>query len=316
MPGDWITPTDCAQLGDRLERAIRKLKTLRVRIPDSSRLARSVGSLRDLRGREEFQNDKKNLLLLARAVIDARDLSQIADCLSDQASGIIISELNRLAKGTTQRSEGVNSAYQLQSQYVVGATLAYSGVQPLVPNPNEQARPDFLVSNGSSFVGVEVKRPTNSRSAPKLLRKARKQISHTKKTGCGVVLDLSDCLLEKGALFDTDDETESESTTSVQGEFHALTSLLERTVMENGRFKEGFPSGGMFLCMTARYPRWKFSDLSGFRVMEQVKGVVFWTRPAGTLAHRRSEWLRTQFLHGLTEAGFEVVESSFEPGQH
>jgi hypothetical protein len=302
-------------LGERLETAIQKLKDLGVRVADSSRFKQTVRVLNDVACDEEFPNEMKKLLLLARAVTDAKDISQIARCLSESASGSIVSELNRLAKGTTERSEGINSAYQYQSQYVVGSTLAFSGVQPLVPYPNKK-RPDFLIKNGASFVGVEVKRPTNSKSAPKLLKEARKQIAFTRKTGCGVVLDLSDCLLGEGALFDSDDQSEKESTLHVQDAFHVLTSLLEKTVMENGRFKEGFPTRGMFLGMIARYPRWKLSDLSRFRVMEQLKGIVFWSGPRGTLPHRRSDWLRERFLHGMTEAGFEIVESTIESSWH
>ena len=313
MSNTEFTPANCTKLARRLESALGKLESLGVRIPLQGRLARAVGRLEGLRGKKEFPSDREELRVLSYAIIDAVEVSQIAECLAESAGGTIIPELQKLMGGSEGRVGEGASAYQYQSQYLVGAMFAYAGIRPLVPSSRVDGRrlPDFLLPNGNSYVGVEVKRPSSRSAAKRLVRSAAGQIRYTKDTGCGVVVDLTDSLLEEPVLFGTS----GSEVPLLQRAFLEIAGDLEQSVMSDRRFAQGFPDRGMFLGARARFPVWDLEDLTSLRIQQQVKGAVFY-RVKGCLPHLRSEWAMKSLYAGMREAGLDVVEYKEWLDQH
>jgi len=102
-------------------------------------------------------------------------------------------DLQDAAKGTAGRLEEERKPYQFQSQLWIGSVFAAGRLRPRIVPPDTGRTPDFLLCLPGRDYGLEVKRPSSSKSLCRLVEDGAQQLA-ARGLGGGVAVDCSDCL--------------------------------------------------------------------------------------------------------------------------
>jgi hypothetical protein len=215
-------------------------------------------------------------------------------------------DLQEAVGGTRVDNEESRAPYQFQVQYLVGAILAFGGVTPITPIASDKSYPDFYFQNGTFWYGVEVKRPTSVKGAPRLLNKAARQLRKLRLHSGVVVMDLSECVSNTVDIV----YPGSSATRDLEGELVDCAERLEDVVWSEPQQsrRPGFANVGVLLTF-ARAMVWNMDDLSHPFLQQRCRFAVFNDRGGNTALQIRNNWLVNTLHKGFRAVGYEVAHN-------
>ncbi len=193
IPYHRLSPEACSALAVAIDDAIKLFDRWGIPILGASRLPLAARHLRQVAESGTYGATPPELEITAKAIMLAIDFYCIASSLEQDREDVIANELAVALKGDLERRSRDRSAYEMQSQFWVGALLAQSGLHPAMPVILNRRRPDFVIRVDTLDCGVEVKRPQTENSSERALHDAAAQLREYGKPGI-VVIDLSECL--------------------------------------------------------------------------------------------------------------------------
>jgi hypothetical protein len=227
------TPSRCEVLARRLERVVDRFRREGIRVSDSSRLVAEVRLLRAVARQRSFPSSVQGKREVANAIRDVCDF----DLIRKMAGAAQVSELARdlqdAAKGTAGRLEEERKPYQFQSQLWIGSVFAAGRLRPRIVPPTTGRTPDFLLCLPGRDYGLEVKRPSSSKSPRRLVEDGAQQLAARGLRG-GVAVDCSDCL-SRESLFRGSEDRRQPPYVVIDREFEELYRRAGSTVFDWSR---------------------------------------------------------------------------------
>jgi hypothetical protein len=300
-----LTPQVCGFLADELEHVIKKLRGWNIRVLDVSRLARHSKVLRQISLDGAYPRDPEKLRLAVRALLDAHEFRYILPCLTDDQVPHFAKQLQLAIGGSVDRDELDRMPYQYQTQFWVGAALAFAGVQPMIPAESGRKSPDYVIENGTIHYGVEVKRPRSAASCEKAVVDAVRQL-RSAKVGGAVVVDITDCLSNIDLVVDEDGGGPAPSDL-IQAEFMDISARLEALTFNPA---QNMPRPSFLpatvLVVVGTILRWDVRN-QGHPDIGRLTRFVAVNRSSGpTLEYHRTSWLRDLLFEGFRAVGYDM----------
>lgn len=299
-----LTPSICGLMAQHLGYAVESFERWGIRIVDVNRLREAQRLLQEVCDDGAFPSDPSRLGRVAHALQDAHDFRYITSCMPRERLEPIARDLQLAVGGDLRRDATNRVAYQYQSQFLVGALIAFAGSEPIIQKNQARRTPDYWILNGTSYYAVEVKRPASEAGASKLLKSASKQLSIRPCHVGAAVFDLSDCI--DMPLFEAG---RSEEPARILNDLVAQHSVkLEDQIFdeESRRFLPGFERIGVLVSF-ARAFWWNPNDMSRANLIGAARFVAFHPKGLRTLTYHRTEWLREVFYRGLVACGYDVT---------
>ncbi len=153
------------------------------------------------------------------------DFYHITRVLTEDRVDAIAEDLPRALKGSLQ-DVGPAAANRAQSQALIGAVLAVGGLRPAAPVLGNTPTPDYIAHLDGLRYGVEVKRPESNSQTLKRVDEAIDQIASFDPEAGLIVIDLSDCLLERGSEINLD---RAAVEPLFRREYRAISDHIERS---------------------------------------------------------------------------------------
>jgi hypothetical protein len=189
-----LGPEACEEYGKALTWAISQLALAGLRVPRHGRLYQAADLLDRVARARRFPEDRLGQRSVANAMADASDYYDIMQTLPPAELQRISSEVQRAMKGDNRSPRRGSAVFQVQAQLWLASVLTRGGYRPRVPEQRDGIRsPDFLIEEGMSVYGAEVKRPGTELGARRQLAKAATQLRDYGVLGC-VLMDLSECV--------------------------------------------------------------------------------------------------------------------------
>lgn len=192
LPFAELSPAACKAIAIALEEARDILIGWNLVPSQGSRIDAALRRLHRVAAEESFGTTTEELHDTARAIFLANDLYTISRTLPEVRQESMAQELKAILGGLLGEDSKDRTAYEMQSQFWVGALLAYSRLHPALLE-GTGSRPDFVITIENVRLAVEVKRPATLKGAIRAINTAHAQI---RATGIGgvVVIDLTDAL--------------------------------------------------------------------------------------------------------------------------
>lgn len=290
----------CLEAADDLSAAIEILAQWGVRIPRRSRLRTAERDLRRLASKGSLPAHLGRRRRAVSALFVAMDYAAIAAALPDHADAELRKQLTSSVQGPLTTYGGSESELQLQSQHWVGAFLRAAGTTPMIPKATSRPgkRPDFLVPNGVSTYGIEVKRPTSRRRLVPSLDTAAEQLRSYDVRGC-LVLDATDLLRRRPPH--SFERRVIEISEQLHGQIWSDAEGLQPG------YKPGY-STFMVVSVIAR-GAWQLhiGRRANLEILNYSSSTVF-AATEHSLAERRATWLRSVIQDGFQRMGRTIAE--------
>jgi hypothetical protein len=190
-----FTPEACGEVARALRRGLAEFERWGVSLPRGSWIEEAEKTLARIAERGAFGASDDELRLASAAVAWAVDLYHISTCLGEKPFRAVANELAKITHGRLLARDENSVAKNFLSQYWVGALLAQSKLKPEIDIRDQpgKPRPDYYIPRGNLKFAVEVKRPSNSDAAMRLLGDAGDQIRRIERPGL-IVVDATDCM--------------------------------------------------------------------------------------------------------------------------
>jgi len=296
---------DCAPYAQALRDALKQFQLAGLRVPNAARLSIAARLLSDVSQLGCFPTGKEELRRIANAMGDASDFFDIAELLPTFQARNILAQLQQALKGTLDDERHRQTAYRFQSQFWLGAVLTRGGYAPRIPDSNG-SHPDFIVEEGLSQYGVEVKRPESAESALQLLTEGAAQLRAYKVKGL-IIFDLSECVGTEALSYVPIGE-EVETRDRMLAQFKAAYSALRARVLDgkNNRLREGFENV-LGIIGLARGWSW-ISDSPPGLALFGTGGATMLFSPVRNVTYYHSKHLVAKTIRGLRHLGYEFEE--------
>jgi hypothetical protein len=299
------SPKHCGEHALALRDVLRELETAGLRIAHSARLRTAARLLAQVAEAGRFPSHKQALRKVANAMCDTADFFDIAQVLRTQTEHHLLAQLQLALKGTLDDTRQRQAPYRFQTQFWLGAVLTRGGYDPRVPQP-ETSHPDFIVEEGLSAYGVEVKRPENAESALELVAEGAAQLRAFKVKGL-IVMDLTECVgLE--ALSYVPIGKEEEARDNMLAEFGAVYGRIRGRVFDAKEFRlrDGFENVAGLIAIVRGWS-W-FADNPPGLALFATAGASTFVTPIRNVLYYHSVHLVEKTMNGLSLLGYE-----FEP---
>ena len=287
-----------------IDHAVRRLRQWGIKIPEGGRLAQARAVLDHAARTGAIVPVQRGDDLGLRALEFAFDYAAIAETLPPKKAAAVRRELENSLTGDLDPPEESRGPLQLQSQFVVRAALVRAGLSP--EHPIHAARlgiknPDFVLQNGLSEYGVEVKRPKTTAGILPRFEDGRAQLQGYGLAGA-VLIDVTDCV--RGV-----------PSAQIDAEVRRLALLLYDRTFVSGR---GYHPGSDCIRVAGTFARvgWHSDDGPGNAMVNvhtsSTLGVFATAK--GTLLDHRGKWLRKSFEDGLGRLYQTLAETSHQRG--
>ena len=306
---------DCAPYAQALTDVLKQFELAGLRVPNAARLSTAARLLTKVSRSGHFPAAKEELRRVANAMGDASDFFDIAEILPTLQANNILAQLQQALKGTLDDERHRQTPYRFQTQFWLGAVLTRGGYTPRVPD-TEGSHPDFIVEEGLSQYGVEVKRPENAESALQLLAEGAAQLRAYRVKGL-IIFDLSECVGTE-ALSYVPIGGEIEARDGMLARFKVTYSALRARVLDakNNRLRDGFENV-LGLIGIARGWSWISDSPPGLALFGTGGGTMLFS-PVRNVTYYHSKHLVAKTIRGLRRLGygfeeFEDVAIPFDP---
>jgi hypothetical protein len=188
-----ITLFTKAQYGEyytALSNVITRLEGADIRVPLVGRLRKELRVLQTA-ATGSLPTTKREQVVLANAMADAFEFHDIIAAFGDQLT-TFAAELRDSMKGKHDDRSSRAAGARFQSQLWLGSVLKMGRYEVRIPT-GAKSRPDFLVEEGISTYGVEVKRPDTVAGAKRKLKEGASQLRSYGVAGA-VIMDLSEAV--------------------------------------------------------------------------------------------------------------------------
>ncbi len=302
-----VRPADCAALAGRLEDAISGFGNSGVRVPEFGRLREEIGALRAVADARVFPDAVSDQKLVGNAILDSIEVGEIARLLPAARSIEMAAQLQAAQKGRGSDVRRGQAAYRFQTQLWVGTILDHGGLFPSVPRAGNGRSPDFIVEQGMSLYGVEVKRPKHEASLKGAVEEAAKQLRDYDVTGAAL-LDLTEVLGLPGLGWVPESEAVARRDSYI-GEARRCLSALKALAYDSDNYvwRPGYERLNAILILARGYSWIQGGDPS--IVVFATGGAAAFARGKGrTLSYWHARGLVEGVIKGLRSTGFEFDE--------
>ena len=304
-----ITPERCGTLATWMNEAIATFAGWRLPILSMQRLVDGRDWLRMVAEDGCYPDDDVALIRSALAIRDAVEFSQIARALGRERMEMLVGDLKEALGGVVDQDNYVRTPYQYQSQLWIGALLAAGGHGPRVPHTSGKS-PDFVLENGMSLYGLEVKRPSSRAGVRSVFEKAVEQLNEHEVKGA-VIVDASDCFLG-GAPSEVVDDDSLPPNTEASALLDEIGDELSDVIFDTERMEHRAGYGRVLhLLVYAKGIRWSRTDLSGPFIFQPAYRKTF-TRARGNLDWHRGLWLHRLLQPGMRDVGYQTTPLASE----
>jgi hypothetical protein len=309
------TAKDCGLYAKALSDALGQFELAGVRVANAARLSAAARLLGRVAKSGSFPTEKDELRRIANAMGDASDFFDIAQLLPKVQSRTILTQLQQALKGTLDDERRRQAAYRFQTQFWLGTVLTRGGYKPRVPE-TQHSHPDFIVEEGLSEYGIEVKRPENAESALELLSDGAEQLHAFNVKGL-MIFDLSECVgLE--VLGYVPNGKEAEARDQLLAQFRTVYSRLRERALDakNRRLRQGFERV-LGIIAIARGWSWISDEPPGLALFATAGASMFFS-PVRNVVYYHSIHLVEKTIRGLNQLGYEFeqfskVATAFDP---
>jgi hypothetical protein len=251
-----------------------------------------------------FPGDEESLIRSALAIRDALEFSQIARALGRERTKALFGDLKQAVGGAIDHDDYVRTPYQYQSQLWIGAMLAAGGHGPRVPRATGMS-PDFLLENGVSWYGIEVKRPNTRAGVRSVFDKAVEQLREYGVKGA-VIVDASDCF-PGGAPHEVTENDALPPHLEATVLLDQIGDELSDVIFDLNRMEHRVGHGHVLhLLVYAKGIRWSRSDLSGPLIFHPSYRKTF-TSYRSNLDWHRGRWLHQLLEEGMRDVGYQTT---------
>jgi hypothetical protein len=191
IPHRELTPAGCAALAVAIEDAIEVLELWHIRVRPDGRLRQAARHLTRVATAGSYGADAAELARTAAAIRLANDIYVITRTLPADRQAVIAEEFAPILGGTLDGDSSDRRAYEAQTQFWIGALLAFSELHPHIPGVTVTKRPDYEIRVDDVWLAVEVKRPSATAGISRGILVADRQIRSAKRPGF-IVLDVTD----------------------------------------------------------------------------------------------------------------------------
>ena len=190
-----FTSEACGEVVRALRRGLAEFKRWGVSLPRGSWIEQAEKTLTRIAERGLVGTSDDELRLASAAAAWSVDLYHISTCLGEQPFRAIAVELAKITHGRLLARNENSVAKNYLSQHWVGALLAQSKLKPEIDIRDRpgKSKPDYYIPQGNMKFAVEVKRPSNSDAAIRLVGDAGDQIRRVERPGI-IVVDATDCM--------------------------------------------------------------------------------------------------------------------------
>lgn len=299
-PDKFVGMDQYRDFAKALDGAIRKLKAAKVRVSDFGRLQSANRTLSRVVRLGVLPTKRLQQVILSNALADAFDYWDITACFGDQL-GAVAKDVELSLKGLAGSRSSQRVAQRFQSQLWLGSILKLGGYLPRVPD-GPGPKPDFLVEDGLSRYGVEIKRPDSASSSLRAVAKAAAQLRDYGVAGA-IMVDLSQAAgfhalawARRGRL--------QPRVAKIQRRFANTATRLRAVILDymTNRLNPGFEHI-MALIVVGRTTLWVDGPPSGMTWLAVVWPASF-IRRVRDLRYHHSLNMSRRIVSGLNEAGF------------
>jgi hypothetical protein len=278
-----------------------------VRIPELGRLRDEIKVLRAVADAGIFPEAVVAQRIVGNAILDSIEVADIAQFLPAARSSEMASQLQAAQKGRSQDARRGQAAYRFQTQFWLGAILDQGGLCPTVPTAADGRSPDFLVEQGVSRYGIEIKRPEKHEGLSDLIDDGAKQLRAYDVMGA-IVVDLTEVLGLPGLGWVSEAEAVKQRDEYI-AEAQRLLNVLKTQAYDAARhaLRPGYErvNGIMIL---ARGWSWIVGDSRSLVVFAVGAATAFVPGRGHTLAYWHAKGLLNGIVKGLRAAAFEFDE--------